>query len=188
MTAVIVTLIRRTVKFATILFQFLLIVALGLLAAILAALPWLLRIAALLTWLFAAWFGLNAIQTIYSPFTDEIPLMALKGALILAQVSWLGLMILAVREHVWGGLALGAIVVGGLSWLAITVSENWQYAYLFFRVLPPALFSVLLIYETIHLRSIRRGDGIHLSDPAIEYLGGKTQSTNKQVSTSDSVE
>ena len=177
MAAVIATLIQWIVKFATILFQFLLIVALGLLVAILAALPWLLRMAAMLSWLFAAWFGLNAIQTIYSPFTDEIPLMALKGALILAQVSWLGLMVLAVREHVWGGLAMGAITVGGLSWLALQISENWQYAYLFFRVLPPALFSVLLIYETIHLRSKRRGDGINPSDPAFEWLGGKIQST-----------
>ena len=177
MAAVIATLIQWIVKFATILFQFLLIVALGLLVAILAALPWLLRMAAMLSWLFAAWFGLNAIQTIYSPFTDEIPLMALKGALILAQVSWLGLMVLAVREHVWGGLAMGAIAVGGISWLALQISENWQYAYLFFRVLPPALFSVLLIYETIHLRSKRRGDGINPSDPAFEWLGGKIQST-----------
>lgn len=177
MIAVIASLIQLIVKFATILFQFILIVLLGLLVAFLAALPWLLRMAAMLSWLFAAWFGLNAIQTIYAPFTDEIPLMALKSALILAQVSWLGLMILAVHEHVWGGLALGAIVVGGLSWLAITVSENWQYADLFFCILPSALFSVLLIYETIHLRSIRRGDGIRLSAPAFDWLGGKNQST-----------
>ena len=177
MAAVIATLIQWIIKFATILFQFLLIVALGLLVAVLAALPWLLRIATLLTWLFAAWFGLNAIQTIYAPFTDEIPLMALKGALILAQVSWLGLMILAVREHVWGGLAMGAIVVGGISWLALQISENWQYADLFFRVLPSALFSVLLIYETIHLRSMRRGDGVKLSAPAFDWLGGNNQST-----------
>jgi len=71
---------------------------------------------------------------------------------------------------------MGAIVVGGLSWLALQVSENWQYAYLFFRVLPSALFSVLLIYETIHLRSKRRGNGINPSDPAFEWLGGKIQS------------
>jgi hypothetical protein len=177
MVAVIASLIQLIVKFATILFQFILIVLLGLLVAFLAALPWLLRMAAMLSWLFAAWFGLNAIQTIYAPFTDEIPLMALKGALILAQVSWLSLKVLAVREHVWGGLVLGAIVVGGLSWLALRVSENWQYADLFFRVLPPALFSGLLIYETIHLRSLRRGDGIRLSAPAFEWLGRKNQST-----------
>ena len=171
------TLTQLASKLAANLYEFLKVVVLGVLIALLAALPWFLRTIAMLGWLFAAWFGLNAIQTIYAPFTEEIPLLALKGALILAQVSWLGLMILAVREHVWGGLAMGAIVVGGISWLALQISENWQYAYLFFRVLPPALFSVLLIYETIHLRSKRRGDGINLSDPAFEWLGGKIQST-----------
>ena len=171
------TLTQLASNLAANLYEFLKVVVLGVLIALLAALPWFLRTIAMLTWLFAAWFGLNAIQTIYAPFTEEIPLLALKGALILAQVSWLGLMILAVREHVWGGLALGAIAVGGLSWLALQISENWQYAYLFFRVLPPALFSVLLIYETIHLRSKRRGDGINPSDPAFEWLGGKIQST-----------
>lgn len=177
MVAVIASLIQLIVKFATILFQFILIVLLGLLVAFLAALPWLLRMVAMLAWLFAAWFGLNAIQTIYAPFTDEIPLMALKGALIFVQVSWLGLMILSTHENVWGGLAMGAIMVGGFSWLALVVWEHWRYANLFYRVLPSALFSVLLIYETIHLRSMRRGDGIKLSAPAFEWLGRKNLST-----------
>ena len=176
MTSTSSTLRQLASKLAANLYEFVVVVALGLLVALLAVLPWLLRMAAMLSWLFAAWFGLNAIQTIYAPFTEEIPLMALKGALILAQVSWLGLMVLVVREHVWGGLALGAIAVGGLSWLALKVSGNWQYADIFFRVLPSALFSVLLIYETIHLRSMRRGDGVKLSAPAFEW-GGKNQST-----------
>jgi hypothetical protein len=159
------------------LIEFLTIVFLGVVASGLFALPWLIRVVFLFAWLFAAWFGLNAIQTIYSPFTDEIPLMSLKFALIFIQVAWLSLMLLYAQKYIWGGLAMGAIMVGGFSWLALVVWEHWRYANLFFRILPSALFSALLIYETIHLRSIRRGHGVKLSAPAFDWLGRKNQST-----------
>lgn len=162
---------------ATSLYEFLKVVALGVLIAFLAALPWLLRTIALLGWLVAAWSGLNAIQTIYAPFTDEIPLMALKGALIFLQVAWLGAMIRYAPKYLWGGLAMGAIAVGGFSWLTLTLWKHWQYADLFFRALPPALFSVLLIYETIRLRSSRKGGGIKLSGLSFKWLDRKKHQT-----------
>jgi hypothetical protein len=170
------TLTQLASNLAANLYEFLKIVVLGILIAFLSALPWFLRTFALLGWLISAIFGLNAIQIVYAPFTDEIPLLALKFALIFVQVAWLGLMILYAPNYIWGGLTLCAITVGGFSWLALTVWKHWLYADLFFRVLPPALFSVLLIYETIRLRSMRRGVGIHLSTPAFQWLGRKMQS------------
>jgi hypothetical protein len=103
--------------------------------------------------------------------------MSLKFALIFIQVAWLSLMLLYAQKYIWGGLAMGAIMVGGFSWLALVVWEHWRYANLFFRILPSALFSALLIYETIHLRSMRRGTGVKLFTPTFKWLGGKNQST-----------
>jgi len=82
--------------------------------------------------------------------------MALQGALILIQVSWLTVVFLYAGELVWGGMAVGGIFVGGASWLAARF-QSWEYSEPIFRLLPPLLFAVLLIYETIRLRSARRG-------------------------------
>lgn len=124
---------------------------LGLLTALLLALPWLLRAAALIGWLTAAGYGMNAVRTIYAPFTQPIPLMALQFALILAQVCWLAAVFLYAREQVWGGMVMGGLAVGGAAWLALRL-HSWEYGELFFTLLPPALFAVLLIYTTVRLR------------------------------------
>ncbi len=51
--------------------------------------------------------------------------MALQGALILIQVSWLTVVFLYAGELVWGGMAVGGIFVGGASWLAVRF-QSWE--------------------------------------------------------------
>ena len=138
------------------LLEFLAIVILGMVGAILYSLPWLLRIVALLLWLGGDYLGISSIQAIYAPISPAIPMIALKFALILMSVGWLLIVLNKNPKLVWGGMAAGGLVIGGVSSGSIWLLSHWKYADLFFRVLPPALFSVLLIYETIRLRSLRR--------------------------------
>lgn len=153
------------------LLAFLIILALGLVAAVLYALPWLLRAAALLLWLTAGYVGISSIQTIYSPFSPTIPVIALQFAVILILVAWMGLLL---REqgaiHLWGGLAAGGLTVSGASMGLVWLSSHWPYADLFYRVLPACLFSVLLIFETVRLRSLRRNGQVILTAPAFVWL------------------
>ena len=135
---------------------FLTIVILGVVGAVLYALPWLLRAAALLVWIGGAYVGITAIQTIYAPFSPAIPVIALQFAVILILVAWINILLRANTKFFWGGMAAGGLVAGGASIGSTWLMDHWQYAGLFFRVLPPALFSVLLIYETMRLRSMRR--------------------------------
>ena len=156
LTSLIANLLTFIVKVFITLIQFLIVVVLGLVAAVLFALPWLLRAAALLIWLAAAYMGFTSIQTIYAPYSPAIPVIALQFAVILISVGWVIIVLSKNTSFVWGGMAAGGLVVGSASIGSIWLLAHWQHADLFFRVLPPALFSVLLIYETIHLRSVRR--------------------------------
>ncbi len=135
---------------------FLAIVILGIVGVVLYALPWLLRVAALLLWLGGAYLGFISIQIIYAPFSPAIPVIALQFAVILISVGWIAILLRENTKLFWGGMTAGGLVVGGASIGAIWLLAHWRYADLFFRVLPPALFSVLLIHETIRLRSLRR--------------------------------
>jgi len=134
---------------------FLVIVILGIVGAVLYALPWLLRVAALLLWLTATYMGFTSVQTIYAPFSPAIPVIALQFAVILVSVGWVIIVPGKNYSFIWGGMAAVGLVVGGASIGSLWLLDHWQHADLFFRVLPPAMFSVLLIYETLHLRSLR---------------------------------
>ncbi len=153
---VILILIQFVINATKYLLEFLAIVILGIVGAILYALPWVFRVVALLLWLGGAYLGFNSIHMIYSPFSPTIPVIALQFAIILISVSWIGILLHKNTKYFWGSLAAGGIIVGASSILLIWLLTNWLYAILFFRVLPPTLFSVLLIYETIRLRSIYR--------------------------------
>ena len=144
------------------LLEFIAIIILGIVGAILYSLPWLLRIVALLLWLGGDYLGISSIQAIYAPISPAIPMIALKFALILMSVGWLLIVLNKNPKLVWGGMAAGGLVIGGVSSGSIWLLSHWKYADLFFRVLPPALFSVLLIYETIRLRSLRRNGNMKL--------------------------
>jgi hypothetical protein len=138
------------------LLEFLVIVILGVAGAILYALPWLLRVIALLIWLCGDYLGISSIHAIYAPNSPAIPVIALQFALILMSVGWLLIALSKNTSLVWGGMTAGGLVIGGASIGSIWLLAHWQYADLFFRVLPPALFSLLLIYEMIRLRSLYR--------------------------------
>jgi hypothetical protein len=158
------------------------ILALGIAAAILYAIPWLLRAAAVVGWLAAGYVGITTVNSIYAPFSPSLPVLALQFAVIAAMVAWTGAMLLVNPEHIWGGLAAGGLVLYGFSYGANWMMVHWQYADLFFRVLPPALFAAMLLHETIHLRLMRRSEGkIAMSAPAFVWLtklkGGDDQPT-----------
>ncbi len=137
-------------------FGFLMIIILGIAGAILYALPWLFRMGALLLWLYGSYLGFTSIQIIYAPFSPVIPIIALQFAVILISVGWVLIILEKDPGFIWGGLATGGLVVSGASVGSIWLLTHWSDASLFFRVLPPALFSTLLIYETLRLRSLCR--------------------------------
>ena len=165
MTNVILILIQFVFNAIKYLLEFLAIIILGILGAILYSLPWLLRIVALLIWLGGDYLGISTIQAIYFPISPAIPVIALQFAVILMSVGWLLIVLNKNTKLVWGGMAAGGLFIGGASIGSIWLLSHWQYADLFFRVLPPALFSVLLIYETIRLRSLRRNGIMKLDEP-----------------------
>ena len=147
------------------LLEFLTIIILGIVGAILYSLPWLLRIVALLLWLGGDYLGISTIEAIYAPISPATPVIALQFAVILMSVGWLLIVLNKNTKLVWGGMAASGLVICGASKGAIWLTSHWQYADLFFRVLPPALFSVLLIYETIRLRSLRHNGIMKLDEP-----------------------
>jgi hypothetical protein len=156
MLKVISILIRFVINSIKFLLKFLAIIVLGFVGAILYSLPWLWRMAALLIWLGGAYMGFISVHTIYVPFSPAIPVFALQFAVILISVGWVAILLRENTKLIWGGMAACGLVVGGASIGSIWLLAYWQYADLFFRTLPSALFAVLLIYETMRLRSMRR--------------------------------
>jgi hypothetical protein len=140
------------------LLEFLLALLLGFLGAVLYALPWLLRAASVLVWLAAGYTSLTWVGDFYAPLVSSpIPVRALQAAVIIILAAWvmLGLMARGVQA-VWGLLAASGITVGGFFWQAAPWMLNrWPLeAHLFFRVLPSALFIVLLVFATLRLKSV----------------------------------
>jgi hypothetical protein len=127
---------------------------LGILAAILYIIPWLLRVASVLGWLTAAFLCITTLRGIYSPFTDAVPMLALEFLVIMLALLWA---MVGLREgrQVWGILAAGALTMWGLSSGMTWLSIHWQYAELFFSVLPPALLAVGMISLSIRARARR---------------------------------
>ena len=108
--------------------------------------------------------GLSSVQAIYAPYSAAILVIALQFAVILISVGWVLVVLSKNSSFVWGSMAVVGLVVGSASVESVWLLGHWQYADLFFRVLPPALFAILLIYETLHLRSVHR-NGIGKTEP-----------------------
>jgi hypothetical protein len=150
MLATISTLFRYLVQALISLFEFLVIVFLGILVAIIYALPWALRIGAIVVWFYGGYRLVIAVDEIYAPFSSEIPVMILQFFVIIVQLSaMIGMLIVNLRLS-WGALYF----TGGVPlWLAVKgipdAFANWQHADFMFRVLPPALWVMLLTLITI---------------------------------------
>ncbi len=186
--SIIITLLNAIKVAFVALIEFLIVMILGIIAAVLFALPWLLRAAALLLWLSAAYLGFTSIETIYAPSSPAIPVMALQFAVILVSVGWVLFVLSKNASFVWGGMATGGLIVGGASTGSVWLLDHWQYADLFFRVLPPALFAILLTYETIRLRSIFRNGSAVLSTPVFIWLRRKSNHLASQNSQDESLD
>ncbi len=171
MKRIIAKLLAAIGKALRLLAQFLAILLLGLLVALLYALPWLLRLACILVWLMGAYLALQAVHDIYQPISPTGPVLALQFAVIFGMVAWAGSLLRVAPKLIWGGLALGGLLPAWVAWKAIPwLLENWQHTGLFFRVLPPALFSLLLIYITLRMRFLRSNSQLSPSRAAFTWL------------------
>ena len=104
MLAAISTLFRYLVQGLIILIEFLIIIFLGILVAIIFALPWLLRIGAIIIWFYGGYRLVIAVGEIYAPFSSEIPVMILQFFVIIVQLSaMIGMLIVNLRLS-WGAL------------------------------------------------------------------------------------
>jgi hypothetical protein len=151
--------------------QFIEILFLGLLAAFLYALPWLLRAACVLSWLIGGYMAIQKIQELYGFNSPAGAVFALQFAVIFLMVAWAGMLLLVDPKTIWGGMALGGllpilIVSKVIPWLFAV----WADADFFFRILPAALFSLALIYLTIRMRFLRSHQKLSLSKPTFSWL------------------
>ena len=140
----------------------------AILVAFLYLIPWLLRIASILSWLVAAFISINTLHDIYSPFTDTIPMFALQLGVILIMMQW-AMYGLRNGQNIWGLLFAGAIFLWLISEAMTWFSIHWQYADLFFRILPPALLGVGMITLSVRARTRRMS----------RVSGEKNQTTNE---------
>ncbi|MCL4270799.1 MAG: hypothetical protein KJZ72_14690 [Anaerolineales bacterium] len=130
--------------------------------------PWLLRAVSIVVWLISTFISITTLHKIYSPFTDVIPIFALQFGVILLMVQW-SMYGLRNGQNVWGLLFAGAITLWGISQAMTWLSNHWQYADLFFRILPPALLGVGMITLSIRTRTRRMS----------RVSSNKNQTTNK---------
>ncbi len=141
-----------------ILFQFLVIVALGILVGIIYTLPWVLRVLAVLIWFYGGYQLVMVISDVYTPFTPEFPVMVLQFFVVIVQLTaFVSILILSGRL-VWGALYF----TGGIPlWIALSgipsAFANWRYANFIFRILPPALWVMLLLYITLKGKAKKNG-------------------------------
>ncbi len=154
---------------------FLLILFFGVLGAFLYALPWLLRAASVLTWFAAGYLAITGIDKLYRRYAPSpIPVFALQFAVIVVMVAWVttGFLQRKDKNMVWGMFATGGILIGGFFWKFVPwLFNRWPLgANLIFRILPSALFMVLLVATTLRLKWLRINGAGSKSIPAFVWL------------------
>jgi hypothetical protein len=154
--------------------EFLLFLVLGLLAGILYALPWLLRGVTVLAWFAAGFVAITAIQQFYTPIVSSpIPIYALQFAAIFLMLIWpITGMLKGGKNRIWGMLAACSILVGSFFWKAVPwLLSTWpEYTELGLRLLPSALFMVLLVSTTLRMKTLRTTATLHLPGQSSGWL------------------
>lgn len=129
--------------------EFLTILVLGLVAAFLIVLPWLLRALALIGWLAGTFFIWMTVNDLYEDFTPALPLLALSAVpAILSSALVVWLFYRAQQGKLWGAMTLWG-VLGWLIWKGSFLLTSWQYGTLVVQVAPATLTAVLMLYINI---------------------------------------
>ena len=162
-------LLERIAAAAKAVLDFLIILFLGLVLALLTILPWLLRVSAVLLWLVGGYVAMIAIRTIYAPFSNGEELLALQFVVIFLMTALVMILFMGKQAHLWGGLAFGGFLAYILATNAVRVA-NMEYADLIFRVLPPALLSVGMITAAIRLKALRSEHNLRFGSPPFVWI------------------
>lgn len=153
--------------------EFLVVILLGMVAALLIILPWLLRALALLGWLTGTFLFWLTINNLYSAFTPALPLIALTAVpaiLSAALVVWLFYQ--GQQGRLWGAMALWG-VIGWLIWKGSLLLAKWQYGLLAVQILPAAISGVLLIHINIRWGMVIRARRFQQVQPSRLATKGK---------------
>jgi hypothetical protein len=153
--------------------EFLAVVFLGMIAALLIIIPWLLRALALIGWLAGTFLIWLTINNLYSASTPAFPLMALTAVpaiLSAALVVWL--FYRGQQGRLWGAMTLWGII-GWLIWKGSLLLAKWQYGSLAVQVLPAVLSAVLLIYINIRWGVVIRARRLGHAQPNELMMKGK---------------
>jgi hypothetical protein len=136
--------------------EFLLVLLLGVVAALLIILPWLMRAVALIGWLAGTYMVWKTVNNLYGVFTPPLPLMALSAVpAILSSTLVVWLFSRGQQGMLWGAMTLWGLI-GWLIQKGSTVLMKWQYGTLVVQVLPAALSAVLLLAITLRWGPIIR--------------------------------
>lgn len=126
--------------------EFLLVLLLGLVAALLIVLPWLFRVLALIGWLAGTFLIWLTVNNLYSAFTPALPLIAISALpVILSSALVVWLFSRGQQGMLWGAMTLWG-VIGWMVQRGSMVLLKWQYGTLVIQVLPAALAAVLMFY------------------------------------------
>ncbi|HXF85505.1 MAG TPA: hypothetical protein VNK49_08950 [Anaerolineales bacterium] len=173
MFAIILNLLNVILKALRILAEFLAVVLLGLLAAILLVLPWLLRALAFLGWLGGTFLMWTTVERLYGSFTPDLPLLALTAVpAILSSLLVVWLFYRGRQGHLWGAMTLWG-VMGWIIWRGATKLLGWEYGWLVIRILPATFSAVLLLFITIRWGLILRMRRLSFSLSHTGYLNQK---------------
>jgi hypothetical protein len=144
--------------------EFLAILLLGLLAALLLILPWLMRALALVGWLAGTFLIWMTVNDLYIEFTPALPLFALSAIpAILSSALVVWLFIYGQQGKLWGAMILWG-VIGWLVWKGSMLMVEWQYGTLIVQILPAALSAVLMITITLRWGPVIRERRLTVKD------------------------